>query len=838
MRALSPVWLAVLGCLTSFVQGNPDFCSWQGLYLPPERPFLPAEYKTQLQFSSSNFVVNQTEALLAFNGTSSVSFKSQVVSQCVVLNAVNINISQIGLSKQGGAESQLCQDNTTCSALIKLAPKGQIVLDLGKSNQLSPGDNVTLAFTYTALLTHKGTGVYRTPPHTFINSNGTEEEGLIIASQHEDFYARQAVPSFDEPNLKARWIVSYDVPNGFTALANGQQISQQPGLTPGSTTFTFQSTPIMSSYLFAVVIGQLEHLEGRTADGKPVGVWCVPGKQGWLGYALQAAVGALDFYTNWTGVHLPLEKIDYVAVPGKGGAMENWGLLQFDERRFLVDPETEDAYGRYISLNVICHETSHQWFGDYITLEDFGEYTVNEGVTSFMEYKCMQAVDPSFLTQPLRHVSTAPAGQPPGVHEGPRYQALQAAAKPTTDSVVATRVDNGTWPGAPTDIQAYNFGSALIASLEGGFGEDAIQAGLVNLLHTFAYSNLRFDQVLATLQEAALNASAEGPLEGSPFFENLQQADFRPWAHDRGYPIVDVTTGQNGRLLVSQQTAVSFGQPASPNDLQGTTDPVNASSLEALWPVFLAPTSAFYNDSSELASPVTPISLALVESNDSSLQAPVGTGPSVISSGATGLYRVRYTSAQTQQLAAVLATLDVGDLSDPSSGQIAALVEASALIDDSFALLATGYVTPADAIQIARSTAFSPASLTGLGQFLLLKPLIDGLNNVKAVLSTQSSSCIDAAGQLPQQLLLAQATYILARLSVDGTFEEAAFSGPSDELFFKLSAGQVLAAAALQQPQLALVGQAALANGSSVAPDVRGAALKSALASAARPQGQ
>ena len=52
----------------------------------------------------------------------------------------------------------------------------------------------------------------------------------------------------------------------------------------------------------------------------------------------QVATGSLDFYTNWTGVHQPLTKFDYVAVPGKAGAMENWGLLQFDERRMLVDP--------------------------------------------------------------------------------------------------------------------------------------------------------------------------------------------------------------------------------------------------------------------------------------------------------------------------------------------------------------------------------------------------------------------------------------------------------------------------------------------------------------------
>jgi len=50
---------------------------------------------------------------------------------------------------------------------------------------------------------------------------------------------------------------------------------------------------------------------------------------------VQLSADALDFYTNWTGVPQPLKKFDLVGVPGKGGAMENWGLLLFDEYRFL-----------------------------------------------------------------------------------------------------------------------------------------------------------------------------------------------------------------------------------------------------------------------------------------------------------------------------------------------------------------------------------------------------------------------------------------------------------------------------------------------------------------------
>ena len=52
---------------------------------------------------------------------------------------------------------------------------------------------------------------------------------------------------------------------------------------------------------------------------------------------VQAAIGAINFYEGWTAFQLPLPKFDLVAVPGKTGAMENWGLLLFDEFRFLLN---------------------------------------------------------------------------------------------------------------------------------------------------------------------------------------------------------------------------------------------------------------------------------------------------------------------------------------------------------------------------------------------------------------------------------------------------------------------------------------------------------------------
>ncbi len=50
--------------------------------------------------------------------------------------------------------------------------------------------------------------------------------------------------------------------------------------------------------------------------------------------AITAALAALSHYETVTGIVQPLRKYDLVAVPGKDGAMENWGLLLFDDDRW------------------------------------------------------------------------------------------------------------------------------------------------------------------------------------------------------------------------------------------------------------------------------------------------------------------------------------------------------------------------------------------------------------------------------------------------------------------------------------------------------------------------
>ena len=69
-------------------------------------------------------------------------------------------------------------------------------------------------------------------------------------------------------------------------------------------------------------------------------------------FCLQAAVGGTNYYEDYTGIVLPLPKLDFMAIPGLGGAVENWGILQFDERRMLVN---EVHQGRAAALSRLIY---------------------------------------------------------------------------------------------------------------------------------------------------------------------------------------------------------------------------------------------------------------------------------------------------------------------------------------------------------------------------------------------------------------------------------------------------------------------------------------------------
>lgn len=190
------------------------------------------------------------------------------------------------------------------------------------------------------------------------------QKKTMATTQFEAVYARRAIPCWDEPLLKATFTVHLTVDAGLTAVSNMPVVNTQE-IAKGKVKYTYDKSPIMSTYLLAFVIGEFEFVEDTTKGGVKIRVYTPVGKTEQGKFGLDVAVKCLDFYNQYFEIPYPLPKLDMLAIPDFAwGAMENWGCVTYRTTALLVDPKlTSTAVKQWVAL-VVAHELAHQWFGN------------------------------------------------------------------------------------------------------------------------------------------------------------------------------------------------------------------------------------------------------------------------------------------------------------------------------------------------------------------------------------------------------------------------------------------------------------------------------------------
>jgi aminopeptidase N len=126
--------------------------------------------------------------------------------------------------------------------------------------------------------------------------------------------------------------VTLAVPPALVALSNMPAAAVAPS-SEGLVRHSFQTTPPMSTYLLAFVVGALEPASSscEVLSGQlPISVWATPDKKALLATALAAACAAVSAFEKALRQPYPLPKLDLVGIPNFGaGAMENWGLITY-----------------------------------------------------------------------------------------------------------------------------------------------------------------------------------------------------------------------------------------------------------------------------------------------------------------------------------------------------------------------------------------------------------------------------------------------------------------------------------------------------------------------------
>jgi aminopeptidase 2 len=98
-------------------------------------------------------------------------------------------------------------------------------------------------------------------------------------------------------------------------------IVSETRLDHGLLSVTFATTPIMSTYLLAMCVGEFDYLEATAYPVAPVSAkpilcrtYTLPGQKELGRFGLQVCVKTLEFFSKYFDVVYPLPKMDMIAI--------------------------------------------------------------------------------------------------------------------------------------------------------------------------------------------------------------------------------------------------------------------------------------------------------------------------------------------------------------------------------------------------------------------------------------------------------------------------------------------------------------------------------------------
>jgi len=387
-----------------------------------------------------------------FSGSESIDIRLKNPTDTITLNSAEIAFQSVRAIDQAGTQP----------ATVALdADKQQATFHF--AHPLSAG-KATLAIQYTGLLNNELRGFYLSK---------TARRNYAV-TQFESTDARRAFPSFDEPALKATFDVSLMVDSSDTAISNTAIQSDTPGPVAGKHTLRFFTTPKMSTYLLAFLVGDFQCTTGEQ-DGVTIRGCATPDKVALTPYSVEVAKFMLHYYNGYFGIPYPLKKLDLIALPDfEAGAMENFGAITYRETTMLLDEKTASIDARQVVAVDIAHEMAHQWFGDLVTMQWWDNVWLNEGFATWMEAKAVGVMYPEW------HMEEAVAVD--------FDKTLNIDAQPTTRPIRA-RADTPDEINQMFDGIAYGKAGHVLDSVENFVGPETFRQGVHNYLTAHLYGN-------------------------------------------------------------------------------------------------------------------------------------------------------------------------------------------------------------------------------------------------------------------------------------------------------------------------------------------------------------
>jgi aminopeptidase N/puromycin-sensitive aminopeptidase len=444
-----------------------------------------------------------------FSGEETIDVEVKEPVTSIALHAVQLRIGKASVSGMTATEGPSPGEEMIALNLPKPLPAGP----------------ATIRIAFSGKLTRQLRGLYL----------GMWKGKKYALTQFEATDARRAFPCFDEPAMKATFDITLSAAGSETAISNAPIVSETK-LSGGRRAVKFATTPRMSTYLVAMLVGEFRCISGGV-DGIPIRVCAPPGKEQLGAYALRAAETVVHFYNGYYGIKYPFGKLDLIAVPDfEAGAMENAGAVTFRDTALLVDERTGSVGAKRGVAETVAHEIAHMWFGDLVTMQWWNDIWLNEGFATFMSDKPLEPWQPSW------HLEHAAARN----SRGSIALDSQRSTRPIRTNAETSAAINELFDGI-----AYGKTAAVLRMLEHWLGEATFRDGIRTYLRKYSWSNATAEDLWSTLAAAS----------GKPVDEVM-----RTFVVQAGAPLVHASEtcadGQR-RVTLSQERMLLRGEASA-----------------------------------------------------------------------------------------------------------------------------------------------------------------------------------------------------------------------------------------------------------------------------------
>ncbi len=367
--------------------------------------------------------------------------------------------------------------------------------------------------------------------------SGLYKSGPTFCTQCESHGFRRITYYLDRPDVLSRFTVSIsaDKDRYPVLLSNGNLIESKQ-LDNNRQWVKWEDPSLKPAYLFALVAGDLDHIEDTfiTQSGRNVElrVYVEKGKKDQSHHAMESLKHAMAWDEEAFDREYELDIYMIVAVNDFNfGAMENKGLNIFNDKYILAQKETATDEDFVNIESVIGHEYFHNWSGNRVTVRDWFQITLKEGLTIFRDQSFIADITDKAVKR---------------IHDANVIRNVQFTqdAGPMAHPI---RTEEYIEINNFYTVTVYNKGAEVIRMMQTLLGEDKFREAMVLYFTRNDGKAVRTEEFVQAMEDAS----------------GIDLTQFKRWYRQAGTPELTITDDYNAETNVYKLTVKQF-TPATP----------------------------------------------------------------------------------------------------------------------------------------------------------------------------------------------------------------------------------------------------------------------------------